>query len=92
MNIWATDNVYNAMWAMMLAVWKHNQASEDKIEIVACPGLGTSTGGVPPEQAARQMAAAYRHFLSPPTMISWPYARNRQSAVGLGGNLGFKKL
>ncbi|MCB0011279.1 MAG: macro domain-containing protein [Anaerolineales bacterium] len=91
MHIWATDNVYNAMWAMLLAVWQHNSSQSDPIEIVACPGLGTATGGVPPQEAARQMALAYRYFLAPPEQISWPFARNRQSSIGLGGNLGLQK-
>jgi len=47
----------------------------------ADPGLGTLAGGVPLQDAARQMAAAYRHFLAPPDRISWEYAVARQSAV-----------
>src|SRR5262245_11343530 len=74
MPITGTDNVYNAMWAMLLAVRQHNLAGKRQIKTVACPGLGTATGRMPFGEAARQMAAAYRHFLSPPNVISWPYA------------------
>jgi len=81
-----TDNVYQAMWAMLLAVDRHNRSGEPRIEVVACPGLGTATGRVPPEEAARQMATAYQHYLSPPTRMSWPYAKMRQSAIGFGGD------
>jgi len=81
-----TDNVYQAMWAMLLAVHWHNRSGEPRIEVVACPGLGTATGRVPPEEAARQMATAYQHYLSPPTCMSWPYAKMRQSAIGFGGD------
>jgi O-acetyl-ADP-ribose deacetylase (regulator of RNase III) len=92
MRISATDNVYQSMWAMLLAVWKHNQHSDRKINHIACPGLGTATGGVPAQSAARQMSLAYRNFLSPPEAISWPYATTRQQAIGLGGDDGFLKL
>lgn len=89
MPISGTDNVYNAMWAMLLAVHKHNSSNDRKIKIIACPGLGTATGRMPFDDAARQMALAYRNYLNIPTMISWPYATDRQIAIGLGGNLGF---
>lgn len=64
-----SDNVYQAMWAMLLAVHRHNRSGEPRIGVIACPGLGTATGRVPSEEAARQMAAAYQHYLSPPTRI-----------------------
>lgn len=92
MPITATDDVYKAMWAMLLAVWQHNQTHEATITTVACPGLGTATGRVTPRSAARQMSLAYSNFLSPPEQIHWPYAQNRQKAIGLGGDLGFLKL
>jgi O-acetyl-ADP-ribose deacetylase (regulator of RNase III) len=87
MRIARTDNVYRAMQAMLLAVWNHNRLSKDQIGLVACPGLGTLTGGVRYDQAANQMAMAYNHFLDPPKSISWPYAINRQAAVRLGGDV-----
>jgi O-acetyl-ADP-ribose deacetylase (regulator of RNase III) len=86
MPISQTDNVYLAMWAMLLAVRHHNQTQEQKINIIACPGLGTLTGQVPFPQAAKQMALAYKNFLSPPDIISWPYATARQKAIGAGGD------
>lgn len=86
MAITRTDNIYNAMWAMLLAVHHHNQQSSKKIRTVACPGLGTLTGRVPPEEAARQMALAYRHYLWPMERINWPDAQSRQNIIGLGGD------
>ena len=86
MRVASTDNVYKAMWAMLLAVDQHNRVSGRKIGTIACPGLGTATGGVSPHSAARQMSLAYRHFLSPPTWIDWTYAEERQRAIGLGGD------
>lgn len=92
MKISATDNVYQAMWAMLLAVWQHNQNSDSKIKTVACPGLGTAAGGVPVKSAAQQMSLAYGNFLDPPASLDWNFAASRQKAIGLGGNDGFQAL
>lgn len=81
-----TDHVYLAMWAMLLAVWHHNQANPNSIQTIACPGLGTATGQVPFPRAAKQMARAYKNFLHPPDQISWPMATRRQKAIGAGGD------
>jgi O-acetyl-ADP-ribose deacetylase (regulator of RNase III) len=89
MTIARTDNVYKAMWAMLLAVHHHNRAEDQKIEVIACPGLGTGVGHVPYRQAARQMALAYKNFLHPPRYIDWKYASDRQVAVRYGGDDGF---
>jgi len=86
MPIATTDNVYNAMLAMLVAVWKHNETSSQRIETVACPGLGTATGRVSASSAAQQMALAYAFFLLPPTEINWQYAATRQAAIGRGGD------
>jgi len=88
MAISRTDYVYTAMWAMLLAVRKHNRTAIQRIETIACPGLGTGTGRVPFPEAARQMALAYRHFLAPPDHIHWSFASERQNAIRLGGDLG----
>jgi O-acetyl-ADP-ribose deacetylase (regulator of RNase III) len=88
MEIAHTDNVYKAMWAMLLAVRQHNQTAERKIEIVACPGLGTHTGRVPFREAARQMAHAYRNSVKPPKWIDWNFASDRQEQVRFGGDDG----
>lgn len=94
MPIARTDNVYTAMWAMLLAVRRHNrelerdESSKKRIEVVACPGLGTGTGKAPYPEAARQMALAYQHYLHPPTHLLWSFASARQDAVRFGGDLG----
>ncbi|MBD2292782.1 macro domain-containing protein [Anabaena sphaerica FACHB-251] len=90
MRIASTDHVYLAMWAMLLAVRKHNQTGEKTIEIVVCPGLGTGTGKVPHLEAARQMALAYKNFLNPPEKITWDLAGERQGEIIYGGDMGFK--
>src|SRR6185312_3381129 len=61
-NIAGTDKVYAATWAALLAIHAHNLTDERKIESVAMPAMGTGFGGVPFDEAARQMAAAYRHY------------------------------
>jgi O-acetyl-ADP-ribose deacetylase (regulator of RNase III) len=86
MSIVSTDNVYTAMWALLVAIAQHNKREAHKIDIVACPGLGTATGQMPAAEASRQMAAAYRWFLNQPSMISWPYAQARQATIGRGGD------
>jgi O-acetyl-ADP-ribose deacetylase (regulator of RNase III) len=86
LDITGTDNVYRAMWAMLLAVRKHNRTVARRINSVACPGLGTGTGRVPYPEAARQMALAYRNFLNPPRFLDWRLAASRQDQVGCGGN------
>ena len=88
MPIARTDSVYVAMWAMLLAVRRHDREADRRIATVACPGLGTGFGQVPFREAARQMALAYRHYLDPPAAITWQFATERQHAVGRGGDIG----
>lgn len=87
MSISTTDNVYSAMWAMLLAVRRHNRASHEKIRTVACPGLGTAMGRVAPPEAARQMALAYGWYVRPAVVIDWPTAEGRQAMISRGGDL-----
>ena len=87
MSISSTDNVYTAMWAMLLAVRRHNGSSPSQIRKVACPGLGTATGRVPPDEAARQMALAYEWYVNPWASIDWRIAQARQAQIGRGGDL-----
>jgi O-acetyl-ADP-ribose deacetylase (regulator of RNase III) len=88
MDIARTDHVYSAMWAMLLAVRRHNERAEQRIDVVACPGLGTATSRTPFGEAARQMSLAYRRFLQPPASIDWRLAGMRQAELGYGGDLG----
>jgi O-acetyl-ADP-ribose deacetylase (regulator of RNase III) len=84
-SIAGTDKVYSATWAALLAVYAHNVASESKIEVVALPAMGTGFGGVPFDEAARQMAAAYRHYLEPPHRLDWDFVVGRQKAICYDG-------
>lgn len=85
-SIAGTDKVYVATWAALLAVQSHNVACEQKISSVAFPAMGTGFGGVAFSEAARQMAAAYRHYLEPPHRLNWDVVSNRQNAICYDGN------
>jgi O-acetyl-ADP-ribose deacetylase (regulator of RNase III) len=85
-SIEGTDKVYAATWASLLAVQKHNQAAAHQIKVVAFPAMGTGFGGVPFGEAARQMAAAYRHYLEPPHRLDWDFVTQRHLAICYDGN------
>jgi O-acetyl-ADP-ribose deacetylase (regulator of RNase III) len=80
-SIAGTDKVYNATWAALLAIHAHNRASDRTIEVAAMPAMGTGFGGVPYDEAARQMAAAYRHYREPPHRLDWDFVVERQKAI-----------
>jgi O-acetyl-ADP-ribose deacetylase (regulator of RNase III) len=84
-SIEGTDKVYSATWAALLAIQAHNQTAERKIESAAFPAMGTGFGGVPFGEAARQMAAAYRHYLEPPHRLDWDFVAERQRAICYDG-------
>ena len=44
--------------------------------------MGTGFGGVPFDESARQMAGAYRMYLTPPHRLDWDRAIEVQKAVG----------
>ncbi len=81
MSIKNTDVPYVAMWAMLLAVRRHNKIGQQQIGSVVCPGLGTGIGQVPYTEAARQMAIAYDHFLYPPKVLNTFVAASRQLKI-----------
>lgn len=85
-SIEGTDKVYCATWAALLAIYNHNAVVDHKIEIVAFPAMGTGFGGVPFDEAARQMAAAYRNYLSPPHRLDWDFVVERQKAIFYDGD------
>jgi O-acetyl-ADP-ribose deacetylase (regulator of RNase III) len=85
-SIEGTDKVYSSTWAALLAIQAHNRTSAQQIEVVAFPAMGTGFGGVAYDEAARQMAVAYRHFLSPPHRLDWDFVAQRQLAICYDGN------
>jgi O-acetyl-ADP-ribose deacetylase (regulator of RNase III) len=76
-----TDKVYNATWAALLAIHAHNRLSEQVIEVAAFPAMGTGFGGMSYSEAARQMAAAYRHYREPPHRLDWDFVIERQKSI-----------
>ncbi len=84
-SIGGTDKVYVATWAALLAIYQHNVSDARKIGTAAMPAVGTGFGGVPFDEAARQMAAAYRHYRSPPHRLNWDTVTDRQLAICYDG-------
>lgn len=84
-NIEGSDKVYAATWAAFLAIYQHNIREDRKITSVAFPAFGAGFGGVPFSEAARQMAAAYRHYLDPPHRLDWDWVAGRQKAICYDG-------
>jgi O-acetyl-ADP-ribose deacetylase (regulator of RNase III) len=84
-NIGGTDKVYSATWAALLAIQSHNRSADRKIEKAAFPAMGTGFGGVPFDEAARQMAVAYRHYLEPPHRLDWEFVIERQLSICYDG-------
>lgn len=74
MNIRGTDHPYAAMKAMLLAVKQHNRLSEQRIQTVACSGLGTMIGGFPASLAVAQMRLAYDVVSNPRHADNWTTA------------------
>ncbi|MEQ1564802.1 MAG: macro domain-containing protein [Myxococcota bacterium] len=76
-----TDQVYTATWAALLAVYRHNVAAERPIRTVFAPAMGTGFGAMPFDESARQMAAAWRHFLHPASRLDWDQAIARERTI-----------
>jgi O-acetyl-ADP-ribose deacetylase (regulator of RNase III) len=89
MNIQGTDHVYLALWAALTAIHRHNRSEPSKINSIACPGLGTGTGGMEPVEASLQLRLAYEHFRRPPTFLNPSLAQERHEKIHYGGRWGF---
>ena len=87
-NIEGTDKVYVATWAALLAVYHHNVANDEdkKIQSVVFPAMGAGFGGVPYREVARQMAAAYQHYLNPPHRFDWEMVARRNKTIKYDGS------
>jgi O-acetyl-ADP-ribose deacetylase (regulator of RNase III) len=82
-----TDKVYAATWAALCAIADHNERGQDAtITTVALPAMGTGFGGVPFDEAARQMAVAYEHHLDPPPHLDWDVVRARHRRICWDGD------
>ena len=76
-----TDNVYRATRAALLAIHRHNRDAERPIRTVVFPAFGTGFGGVAPDEAARQMAVAWKLFLEPPYPPNWDRIVQREKLI-----------
>lgn len=85
-SIEGTDKVYSATWAAFIAVYRHNATNEEKIETLAFPAMGCGFGGVSYSESARQMAAAYEHYLHPPHSVDWDMVARRQRSICYDGS------
>lgn len=60
-----TTNAYLAFRAVLIAIQAHNAGeAHQQIRRVACPGLGTGEGRMPPDRCARQMRYAHDAVLN----------------------------
>ena len=89
MNILGTDHVYLALWAALTAIHRHNRSQTRKIDCLACPGLGTGTGGMDSLEASLQLLLAFEHFQKPPQFLNPSVAQQRHERVYYGGRWGF---
>jgi O-acetyl-ADP-ribose deacetylase (regulator of RNase III) len=73
--------VFDAMRAALRAVHQFNAECDhigdsNNIEILACPGLGTLSGGVTPEAGAAMMYGAWKFSKEPRKVENWEQARS----------------
>ena len=83
-SIEGTANVYSATWASFIAIFRAAQigvsqggrvdSSPADIKTVVFPAMGCGYGRVRYSESARQMAAAYVHFLEPPLRLDRDHA------------------
>jgi len=77
------ENIYLATWAVLLAVYHHEL--EPPINDLVMPAFGAGFGRVPFDEVARQMAVAYRYFLTPPYPPDWERVTARHRAISYSG-------
>jgi O-acetyl-ADP-ribose deacetylase (regulator of RNase III) len=72
MDVSWTNHAYAAFLAALTTASAHG------IQTLACPGLGTHTGRIPPDVAARQMRYAYDLWSGPPVHATWDAPLERE--------------
>jgi len=71
-NVAHTLNAYLAFRAVLLAIFRHNQASAERpIRSLVVPGLGTGVGGMDVRKCAAQMRIALDHVTGPARIPSF---------------------
>ncbi len=76
-----TDTVYASTWAALICIYQAKTRDQLPIQTVAFPAMGTGFGNVPFSEAARQMAAAYKHYLEPPHRMNWDMVADRHRRI-----------
>lgn len=84
-SIAGTDKVYAATWAALVSIYNYNVANGHQIQSVVLPAMGTGFGDVSYSEAARQMAAAYQHYLNPPHRVDWDVVIGRHKQICYDG-------
>lgn len=69
MDVSQTVNAFLAFRGILRALRAHNKTSQAPILSIACPGLGTGEGRMPPRQCAHQMVRAYEVCVCADTLI-----------------------
>ncbi len=72
MEVTYTNHAYAAFLAALTT------AGNAGVRVLACPGLGTHTGRIPPDVAARQMRYAYDLWNGPRVRPEWGKLSNRE--------------
>lgn len=85
-SITGSDNVYRATFAALTAIYRYNVANDHPIHSVALPAMGCGFGGMTYSESARQMAAAYKHYLEPPHALNWDTVIGREAAIRRDGD------
>jgi O-acetyl-ADP-ribose deacetylase (regulator of RNase III) len=65
-----TMNAFLAFRAALIKVKQHNATAENPIKTLLCPGLGTLTGRISPQNCAMQMMYAYEAVMN--NSVSFP--------------------
>lgn len=84
-SICGTDNVYRATFAALSSIYRYNVSHDHPIHTVALPAMGCGFGGMDFSESARQMATAYKHYLSPPHHLDWDNVVDREKAIRYDG-------
>ena len=58
-----------------------DNVSESRINTVVFPAMGAGFGSVPYDEVARQMSAAYYHYLNPPHRFDWDVVLQREKRI-----------
>jgi O-acetyl-ADP-ribose deacetylase (regulator of RNase III) len=82
-----TSNVYAATFAALTAVHRYNVEHDRELRTLVFPAMGTGFGQLEFDEAARQMAVAYTHYLRPPGHPTWDGLIARERRICYDGDV-----